>query len=155
MYSAKGTRYPGCKVSADSASSRLIKEGKNKAGRGSCLLTQSIKSQRLIWLASSVTPRIQLTMAESLAIQTGSPTQYNFTVLADPSPSVTVSWKGKVFEGDDIKVVAEDQDTYMVSFEVRCVSWIKPQGCCRGKKSLDAERAASTFCFRLRAIRLV
>lgn len=56
-------------------------------------------------------------MAESLAVQTGSPTQYNFTVLADPSPSVTVSWKGKVFEGDEIKVVEEDQDTYVVSFE--------------------------------------
>nr|XP_020633421.1 uncharacterized protein LOC110070120 [Pogona vitticeps] len=64
-----------------------------------------------------VTPRIQLPMAESSATQIGNPTQYNFTILANPSPSVTVSWKGKVFEGDDIKVVEEDQGTYMVSLQ--------------------------------------
>uniref|UniRef100_A0ABM5EQX9 Neural cell adhesion molecule 2-like n=1 Tax=Pogona vitticeps TaxID=103695 RepID=A0ABM5EQX9_9SAUR len=63
------------------------------------------------------TPRIQLPMAEALATQIGNPTQYNFTILANLSPSVTVSWKGKVFEGDDIKVVEEDQGTYMVSIQ--------------------------------------
>ena len=114
---------PG-RVSEDSASIRYTQERKNKTWRGRCLL----KCQQLIWSAFSVTPRIQLPMAESSATQIGNPTQYNFTILANPSPSVTVSWKGKVFEGDDIKVVEEDQGTYMVSLQVRCASQVKPQG---------------------------
>ncbi|KAJ7304113.1 hypothetical protein JRQ81_011638 [Phrynocephalus forsythii] len=63
------------------------------------------------------TPRLQLPN-KSLVVQIGNLTQYNFTVMANPSPTVKVSWKGKVFEGDDIRLVEEDHGTYMASFEV-------------------------------------
>ncbi|XP_061453777.1 uncharacterized protein LOC133370900 [Rhineura floridana] len=64
----------------------------------------------------SVSPRIELPTGESFPIQIGNPTQYNFTILASPSPSVSIAWKGKVFEGDDIKKLAQDRDRYTYSF---------------------------------------
>ncbi|KAH0631372.1 hypothetical protein JD844_005671 [Phrynosoma platyrhinos] len=65
------------------------------------------------------TPRIEIPTDESFVTQIGNPTQFNFTILANPSPVVSISWKGKVFEDADIKKMAGSQDKYMYSFEVR------------------------------------
>nr|XP_056702360.1 neural cell adhesion molecule 2-like [Euleptes europaea] len=66
------------------------------------------------------TPRIELPADEMLVTsQIGNPTRFNFTVLANPIPSVSISWKGNIFEGDDIVTVAQDQNRYLYSFEVR------------------------------------
>nr|XP_028598396.1 neural cell adhesion molecule 1-B-like [Podarcis muralis] len=63
------------------------------------------------------TPRIELLTGDSFATPIGTPAQYNFSILAYPPPSVSIAWKGKVFKGDDIKKVAQDQDRHTYSFE--------------------------------------
>ncbi|XP_042296615.1 neural cell adhesion molecule 2-like [Sceloporus undulatus] len=63
------------------------------------------------------TPRIELPTDQSFVTQIGNPTQLNFTILANPSPVVSISWKGKVFEDADIKKMAESQDRYLYFFE--------------------------------------
>ncbi|XP_077193047.1 neural cell adhesion molecule 2-like isoform X2 [Paroedura picta] len=71
-----------------------------------------------ITLHVKFTPRIKLLREEMLGTsQIGNPTQVNFTVLANPIPSVFISWRGKVFEGNEIKKVAQDQNNYVYSFE--------------------------------------
>ncbi|KAJ6663478.1 hypothetical protein lerEdw1_009557, partial [Lerista edwardsae] len=62
-------------------------------------------------------PRIEFIAGTSLVTPMGNSTKYNFTVLAHPSPWVSVSWKGKVFEGDEVALVVQDEDRYIFSFE--------------------------------------
>ncbi|XP_060639831.2 neural cell adhesion molecule 2-like [Anolis sagrei] len=63
------------------------------------------------------TPRIELPTDESFVTQIGNPSHFNFTILSNPLPEVSISWKGKVFEDADIKKKAESQDKYMYFFE--------------------------------------
>ncbi|KAL8220129.1 UNVERIFIED_CONTAM: hypothetical protein K2H54_039333 [Gekko kuhli] len=53
----------------------------------------------------------------NVTLHIGNPMEVNFTVLANPVPSVSVSWKGEVFEGNEIVKVAQDQNRYVYSFE--------------------------------------
>ncbi|KAM6428840.1 neural cell adhesion molecule 1-like [Liasis olivaceus] len=63
-------------------------------------------------------PKIELLTNEPLVTQIGNPIQVNFTILANPSPSVSIAWKEKIFEGDAIKMVPQDQNRYLLFFEV-------------------------------------
>ncbi|ETE61725.1 Neural cell adhesion molecule 1, partial [Ophiophagus hannah] len=63
-------------------------------------------------------PKIELLTSVPLVTQTGNPIQVNFTVLANPSPSVSIAWKEKIFEEDGIEKIAQDQHRYLFLFEV-------------------------------------
>ncbi|XP_032083605.1 hemicentin-1-like [Thamnophis elegans] len=63
-------------------------------------------------------PKIELLTRVPLVTQTGNPIQINFTILANPSPSVSIAWKEKIFEDDTIKKIAQDQHRYFFLFEV-------------------------------------
>ncbi|KAL7981120.1 hypothetical protein Chor_005354 [Crotalus horridus] len=62
-------------------------------------------------------PMIELLTRVPLVTQNGNPIQVNFTILANPSPSVSVAWKEKIFEEDTIKRIAQDQNSYLFLFE--------------------------------------
>lgn len=70
-----------------------------------------------VTLSVKFTPRIEFISGTSLVTPIGNSTKYNFTILANPFPSVSVSWKGQVFDGDYIKLLVQDQDRYVFSFE--------------------------------------
>ncbi|XP_063168379.1 immunoglobulin superfamily member 10-like [Candoia aspera] len=63
-------------------------------------------------------PKIELLTSEPLVTQFGNPIQVNFTILAYPSPSVSIAWKEKIFEEDAIKKIEQDANRYLVFFEV-------------------------------------
>ncbi|XP_058051491.1 neural cell adhesion molecule 1-like isoform X2 [Ahaetulla prasina] len=63
-------------------------------------------------------PKIELLTNVPLVTQTGNPVHVNFTILANPSPSVSVAWKEKSFEDDTVKMIAQDQNRYWFLFEV-------------------------------------
>ncbi|KAK9394538.1 immunoglobulin superfamily member 10-like [Crotalus adamanteus] len=63
-------------------------------------------------------PMIELLTRVPLVTQNGNPIQVNFTILANPPPSVSVAWKEKIFEEDTIKRIAQDQNSYLFLFEV-------------------------------------
>ncbi|XP_034279451.1 neogenin-like isoform X2 [Pantherophis guttatus] len=63
-------------------------------------------------------PKIELLTSVPLVTQTGNPIQVNFTILANPSPSVSIAWKEKIFEDDAIKMIAQNQNRYLFLFEI-------------------------------------
>ncbi|KAM3829985.1 neural cell adhesion molecule 1-like [Vipera latastei] len=63
-------------------------------------------------------PMIELLTRVPLVTQNGNPIQVNFTILANPSPSVSIAWKEKIFEEDTIQRIAQDQNSYLFLFEV-------------------------------------
>ncbi|XP_070619968.1 neural cell adhesion molecule 2-like [Erythrolamprus reginae] len=69
-------------------------------------------------LSIKFAPKIELLTSGPLIIQTGNPIQVNFTILANPSPSVAIAWNEKTFEDDTIKKIAQDQNRHLFLFEV-------------------------------------
>ncbi|KAG8143357.1 hypothetical protein E2320_000595 [Naja naja] len=63
-------------------------------------------------------PKIELLTSAPLVTQTGNPIQVNFTVLANPSPSVSIACKEKIFEENAIRKIVQDQHRYLFLFEV-------------------------------------
>ncbi|XP_054854699.1 neural cell adhesion molecule 1-like [Eublepharis macularius] len=116
----------GGRISVDSGLLVIKNTQPSDAGVYSCEASIAERKEVVftnVTLHVKFTPRIELLPDETLSTaQIGNPTRFNFTVLGNPLPSISVSREGKVLEGNDIVMVAQDQNRYVYSFEFTPVS---------------------------------
>ncbi|XP_026574578.1 neural cell adhesion molecule 2-like [Pseudonaja textilis] len=103
---------------------KLLIENTQLSDAGIYICEASIKERNEVAFANftlkiKFAPKIELLTSVPLVTQTGNPIQVNFTVLANPSPSVSIAWKEKIFEEDAIEKIAQDQNRYLFLFEAQ------------------------------------